>query len=87
MKKNKYRKILCLWFFILVDFVIMFFLKEQILTYLLIVVLGIIFTIIFILKEKVSISIAVRVALGFSFEVGLYFLILETFFLIVEMIF
>ena len=77
---KKYKKLLYLWFFIFVNFLIMFFLNEQILTYILFIIFGIILTTLFFLKEKNSISPHFRKALGFSFEVGLYYLIVKSLF-------
>lgn len=84
MHKQNLIKVWVFWFFVLVDFAVVFLSKEEAFACILLVLLGACYTWLFQLKEKDSLSADMRKALRFALDVGFYFFVLGSIKLLIE---
>ena len=84
--KSTYEKVLLglLWVAVLSDVILCVVYKEQFITMILALIIGIVATLMGFLKDKESISVNVRKCLRFSFEFAVYYIVIESVFLYIE---
>jgi hypothetical protein len=87
MKKLMNKKLYFLWFFIAIDFVLMFFSRESGLVYLLLASFGILLTYFYRIKNRADVSSDWRKVFNFTFVVGFNFIAVMSTIWVIETIF